>query len=118
MTGERIIKILPFRELPEKLKEKVVNTFRSWLNEVYRIMLFKKQIAEMFDQLNVPVEFYVRISADKTEKLFRIDDGDERLAKFLADQFAIVARYDPDVGHKILMNMIKRNEGDERLKIK
>jgi hypothetical protein len=120
MTTERIVKIVPYRELNEKVREKVVSTFRSWLNEVYKILVFKKQIHEMFDQLNTLVEFYVEQEhGTKTErKLFRIDDTDERIAKFLAEQFHIASVNDPGIKDKILLSMVKRNEGNERLIIK
>jgi len=122
MTTERTVLISPYNNLSDQVKAKVVDTFRGWLNEVYKILVFKKQIHEMFEVLNCLVEFYVVTDhpdgVPRERKLFRIDDSDERLAKFLADQFAIASKSDPQIMDKILVNMIKRNEGDDRLRIK
>lgn len=97
------------------MKEKVVLTFREWMKDVYKIeMVLPKQIGEMFTQLNTPIEFYRNAEG---KGLFRVEDSDERLAKFLGDQFAAAAKYDPGITDKIILNMIKRNDGDERLKI-
>jgi hypothetical protein len=112
--NERVIKTIAFRDLPDQLKEKVVRTFRSWMNDVYKILAFKKDIAQMFDQLNCAIEFYVNAEG---QKLFRVDDSDERMAKFLSDQFIIASKYDDKIMDKIITNMIKRNDGDQRLKI-
>jgi len=121
-THERIVKIVPFNELADPVKEKVVSTFRSWLNDVYKILVTKAQIGQMFHELNTLVEFFVLtegVNGSAVHKrLFRVDDTDQRLAKFLAEQFAISSIGDPQIQDKILMNMIKRNEGDARLKFK
>lgn len=112
---ERKSRTIPFNQLPEKVQEKVVITFRGWLNNVYRIIVTNKGIARMFYELNTPIEFYVD---ENGRKLFRVDDSGEKMAKFLGDQFAIAAKYDPMIMDKILINMMKRNDGDERLKVK
>lgn len=122
MTTERTVKIVPFNELSDAVKEKVVATFRSWLNDVYKILVTKGQIGQMFNELNTLVEFFVLTEgingAATHRKLFRVDDTDEKLSKFLAEQFAVASIGDPQIQDKILMNMIKRNDGSARLKIK
>lgn len=122
MTHERLIKIVPFNELADPVKEKVVSTFRSWLNDVYKILVTKAQVGQMFHELNTLVEFFVLTEGVNGsavhKKLFRVDDTDERLSKFLGEQFATAAIGDPEIADKILINMIKRNEGNQRLKFK
>jgi hypothetical protein len=112
--AEIILHTIPYQQLPEKVKEKVIVTFRGWVNNVYKVLLRNKQIGEMFDQLNITIEFY---KDSKGRKLFRIDDSDERMAKFLGDQFAIAAKWDPNIMDKVLLNMIKRNDDEPRLKV-
>lgn len=110
-----ILHTIPYNSLPaDKIKQKVVVTFRGWLNDVYKIILKNQAIHEMFEQLNPSIEFY---KDDQGRKLFRIDDSDERMARFLGDQFAIAAKWDPNIMDKVLTNMIKRNDGDDRLKV-
>lgn len=118
MTAERIVKTVPFNDLAEPVQEKVCITFRGWLMEVYKIFVTKKQIGEMFYELNTLIEFFVLTENGETKKLFRVDDSDERLARFLAHQFAIISAYDQGVKDKILMSMIKRNDGAARLKFR
>lgn len=108
-------KIYKYLDLPDRVQIKVVRTMRSWLNEVYKILTVERNVAEMLQQINPSVEFYIHQDG---RKLFRIDDSDERLAKYMGDQFAAAARHDKRIMDKILINMIKRNDGDERLIIR
>lgn len=111
-----ILYTIPYNSLPnDKIKEKVVVTFRSWLNNVYQIILENQVIHEIFEQLNLTIEFY---KSDDGRKLFRIDDSDARLAEYLGERFAMAAKFDSEIMNKILVNMIKRNEDDERLKVR
>jgi hypothetical protein len=113
---EQIIKTIAFRDLPnDKLKEKVVRTFRSWCNDVYGILIPMKTVAEIFDQQNTLIQYYINGDG---KKLFRIDDTDERLAKYLGESFAIAAENDEHIMDRVLLNMIYRNDGDERLKVR
>lgn len=110
-----ILYTIPYNSLPtDKTKQKVVVTFRGWVNDVYKIILKNQAIHEMFEQINPAIEYY---KDDLGRSLFRIDDSDERLAKFLGEQFAIAAKFDPNIMDKVLVNMMKRNDGDERLKV-
>lgn len=113
--SDRVVKVLAFRELPnDKIKGKVIQTFSAWLLDVYNIKVMDSDISDMFNMIDPLIEFYI----SEGKQLFRIDDSDERLAKFLGDQFAHAAKYDPSINDKIIINMIKRNDGDERLKFK
>ena len=112
---EVILHQIHFNELPDQVKEKVVVTFRGWLFDVYKIIVMKRQIGQMFNELNTIIEFY---KDDQGRKLFRVDDSGEQMGRFLGDQFARASKWDPNIMDKILINMMKRNDGEERLKIK
>lgn len=105
---------VPFRNLPEKVKENVIVYLRHCMFEVYSVRAFNQHYANLLNELNPMVIFFV----DEEGKKFKIDDSDERLGRALGEALAAAAKHDDRIFDNVIIKMVERNDGAERLKMK
>ncbi|HMU68456.1 MAG TPA: hypothetical protein PKC38_00535 [Chitinophagales bacterium] len=109
------VKRIPFLDLDTPVKEHVVKFMQTCIEQVLAAHTMPGQIATMLDQVN-PIVIFKK--DDEGRKTMTIDESDERISKFLFASYAAQAKNDPEIMQRIIVEMTRRTQGDERLRIK
>ncbi len=104
---KQVIATLQFNELTENVRAHVVKDQCDRLKKYIRITAIKKEIYEMFKQINPRVEFFVKDG----QKLFRVLDDDGRIGRTYGENIASYAKYNPDLMNGML-NLIINKDGN------